>query len=186
MLDELQHMTGLATLYDFRRLIPYQDELVAEFLANVEVRKALGAKESIVFEVCSDAVGEVLHADVMKSVRYMVDYLVKNTKVLLYQGHCDLRDGVVSTEAWVKKLKWEKIGEFLEATRKVWKVDGQLAGYVQKLGSLSHVVVLGAGHLVPTDQAVNSQAMIEDWVLEKGLFADQQINKLHANVSGSL
>ncbi|XP_027151496.1 serine carboxypeptidase-like 50 [Coffea eugenioides] len=186
VLDELQQMTGLATLYDFRRLIPYQEQLVAEFLANVEVRKALGAKESIVFEVCSDAVGELLHADVMKSVRYMVDYLVKNTKVLLYQGHCDLRDGVVSTEAWVKKLKWEKIGEFLEATRKVWKVDGKLAGYVQKLGSLSHVVVLGAGHLVPTDQAVNSQAMIEDWVLEKGLFADQQINKLHANVSGSL
>lgn len=186
VLHELEQMTGLATLYDFRRLIPYQDELVAEFLANLEVRKALGVKENIVFEVCSNAVGKILHADVMKSVRYMVDYLVKNTKVLLYQGHCDLRDGVVSTEAWLKKLKWEKIGEFLEAERKIWKVDGKLAGYVQKLGSLSHVVVLGAGHLVPTDQAVNSQAMIEDWVLEKGLFADEKITKFDANFRGSL
>ncbi|KAL3501878.1 hypothetical protein ACH5RR_036327 [Cinchona calisaya] len=186
VLRTLQNMTGLATLYDFRRLVPYQDELVAEFLANVEVKKALGAKENIVFETCSDAVGEVLHEDVMKSVRYMVEYLVRNTKVLLYQGHCDLRDGVVSTEAWVKKLKWERIGEFLEAERKVWKVNDYLAGYVQKLGNLSHVVVLGAGHLVPTDQAVNSQAMVEDWVLEKGLFANEQINKMRSNLRSLL
>ncbi|CAI9095976.1 OLC1v1032027C1 [Oldenlandia corymbosa var. corymbosa] len=172
VLNKLQNMTGLATLYDFRRLIPYQDDLVAEFLKNAEVRKQLGVKDNAVFQVCSDVVGTALHEDVMKSVKYMVEYLVKNTKVLLYQGHCDLRDGVVSTEAWVKKMKWERIGEFLEAERKVWKVNNELAGYVQKLGSLSHVIVLGAGHLVPTDQAVNSQAMIEDWVLEKGLFSN--------------
>lgn len=186
VLSTLEDMTGLATLYDFRRLIPYQDELVEQFLANAEVKKALGAKENMVFEVCSDVVGEALHDDVMKSVKYMVDYLIKNTKVLLYQGHCDLRDGVVSTEAWVKKLKWERIVEFLESERKIWKVNGYLAGFVQKLGSLSQVVVLGAGHLVPTDQAVNSQVMIEDWVLEKGLFANEQIKKIDTNFKGSL
>lgn len=31
-------------------------------------------------------------------------------------------------------------------------------------------MVLGAGHLVPSDQVLSSQAMIEDWVLERGLF----------------
>lgn len=35
--------------------------------------------------------------------------------------------------------------------------------------------MLGAGHLVPADQSVNSQAMIEDWVLEKGLFVDEHM-----------
>ncbi|KAL3510596.1 hypothetical protein ACH5RR_029997 [Cinchona calisaya] len=173
VVETLQDMTGLATLYDFRRLVPYQDYLVAEFLTSSEVKKALGAKENIEFEECSDVVGEALREDIMKSVRYMVDYLVKNTKVLLYQGQCDLRDGVVSTEAWVKKLNWERIGEFLEAERKIWRVNETLAGSVQKFGSLSHVVVLNAGHPVPTDQPVNSQAMIEDWVLDKGLFANE-------------
>ncbi|KZV50996.1 serine carboxypeptidase-like 50-like [Dorcoceras hygrometricum] len=171
VLNTLENMTGLATLYDFRRLIPYQDDLVATFLNNVEAKKALRAKESIIFETCSDVVENVLHDDVMKSVRYMVEFLVKNTKVLLYQGQCDLRDGVVSTLAWVKKMDWEGIDEFLEAERRIWSVGGKLAGYVQKWESLSHVVVLNAGHLVPTDQPVNSRVMIEDWVLEKGLFA---------------
>ncbi|GAB4840404.1 hypothetical protein Ancab_021172 [Ancistrocladus abbreviatus] len=171
LLDMLQDMTGLATLFDMRRKIPYQSQLVEEFLSGVEVKKALGVNESMVWKECSDVVEAALHEDVMKSVRFMVERLLRQTKVLLYQGQCDLRDGVVSVEAWVKKLKWEGIWGFQAAERKVWKVDGELAGYVQKWGSLSHVVVLGAGHFVPTDQAVNSQAMIEDWILEKGLFA---------------
>ncbi|KAG8362816.1 hypothetical protein BUALT_BualtUnG0034300 [Buddleja alternifolia] len=162
VLNALTNMTGLATLYDFRRLIPYQDDLVATFFNNVEVKRE-GVSESLVFEVCSDVVGDVLKDDVMKSVRYMVEFLVKRSvKVLLYQGQCDLRDGVVSTLAWVKKMKWERIKRFLKAERKVWRVDGKLAGYVQRWESLSHAVVMNAGHFVPTDQGVNSQVMIQD------------------------
>lgn len=158
----LQNMTGLATLYDMRRKIPYEYYLVEQFLSSGEVKKALGVNESMVWEDCSDVVGERMHEDVMKSVKFMVELLVKESKVLLYQGQTDLRDGVVSTEAWMKTLRWENIDEFLNAERKLWKVRREIAGYVQKWGSLSHVVVLGAGHLVPTDQAVNSQVMIED------------------------
>ncbi|KAL1803414.1 hypothetical protein ACET3Z_032061 [Daucus carota] len=175
VLNLLQNMTGLATLYDFRRLVAYEDYLVEDYLSSMEVKKALGANASIAFEVCSDKVGDILHEDVMKSVKYMVEFLVKHTKVLLYQGQFDLRDGVVSTEAWMKKMKWDGIEKFLEADRKVWKVKEKLAGYVQKWGSLSHAIVSNAGHLVPTDQAVNSQVMIEDWVLDRGLFANKEI-----------
>jgi vitellogenic carboxypeptidase-like protein len=167
----LSNMTGLATLYDYSRKVPYEDDLVEKFLSIAEVKKALGVNESFVYEVCSDIVGDILHADVMKSVKYMVEKLLReNTKVLLYQGQRDLRDGVVQVEVWVKTIKWEGIVEFLNAEREIWKVNEEVAGYVQKWKSLTNVVVLGAGHLLPTDQPLNSQAMIEDWVLEKGLF----------------
>ncbi|KAA8532572.1 hypothetical protein F0562_032612 [Nyssa sinensis] len=174
VLNLLRNMTGLATLYDFRRLVPYDTRLVTKLLNNVEVKKALGVNESIVFELCSDVVQAAFREDVMKSVKYMVEYLVKKSKVLLYQGQCDLMETVVSTEAWIKTMKWEGIPKFLEAERKVWRVNGTLAGYVQKWGSLSHVLVLAAGHHAPGDQPVNCQAMIEDWVLERGLFANEQ------------
>jgi vitellogenic carboxypeptidase-like protein len=84
----------------------------------------------------------------------MVEFLVKKSKVLSYQGHFDLRDGVVSAEAWVKTMEWEGLGNYLMAERKAWKVKGVLAGYVQKWGSFSNTAVLEAGH---------SQVMIEDW-----------------------
>lgn len=181
VLSMLQNMTGLATLYDMRRKIPYESYLVEQFLSNSEVKVALGVNKSMVWEECSDEVGEILHEDVMKSVKFMVEELVQKSKVLLYQGQSDLRDGVVSVEAWMKKLRWEGVGKFEAAERKVWKVGEDVAGYVQKWGSLTHAVVLGAGHFVPTDQAVHSQAMIEDWVLERGSFAKEETDSTSTN-----
>uniref|UniRef100_I1ND90 Carboxypeptidase n=1 Tax=Glycine max TaxID=3847 RepID=I1ND90_SOYBN len=162
VLKMLQSMTGLDTLYDYTRKTPYEDDLVEQFLSIAEVKKALGINESFAYESCSDVVGDVLHADVMKSVKYMVEYLLSMSKVLLYQGQHDLRDGVVQTEVWVKTVKWEGIVEFLNSERKIWKVNGEHARYVQNWKSLTNVVVLGAGHLLPTDQPVNSKKMIEN------------------------
>ncbi|KAK7362563.1 hypothetical protein VNO77_04679 [Canavalia gladiata] len=174
VLELLQNMTGLATLYDYTKKAPYRDDFVEKFLNIAEVKKALGVNESLVYELCSDVVGAVLRADVMKSVKYMVEQLVRRSRVLLYQGQYDLRNGAVQVEVWVKTMKWEGIVEFLNAERKIWKVNGELVGYVQKWKSLTNVVVLGGGHLLAADQAVNSQAMIEDWVLGRGLFQHVQ------------
>lgn len=171
-----QSMTGLATLYDFTKKRPYQTSLVTKFLNVDVVKKALGVDESMVFEHCSGVVSAAMHEDMMKSVKHLVEFLVKRTRVLLYQGLYDIKIGVVPTEAWVKTMKWEGIGKFLMADRKIWRVNGELAGYVQKWESLTNVVVFGAGHLVPADQALNSQAMIEDWVLENGLFGGELDN----------
>ncbi|CAA0829388.1 Serine carboxypeptidase-like 50 [Striga hermonthica] len=172
VLDTLTNMTGLATLYDFRRLSRYPNRVVAMFLNDAGVKRALGAKQSIEFELCSPAVASALHDDVMKSVRGMVEFLVrKGIKILLYQGQCDLRDGVFSTLAWVEKMEWNEVGEFLRAEREIWRVDGSLAGYVQRWKAFSHAVVMNAGHLVPTDQPLNSQVLIQDWVLGRGMFS---------------
>ncbi|KAK7317877.1 hypothetical protein RJT34_02465 [Clitoria ternatea] len=174
VLGRLRSMTGLVTLFDYTKKAPYQDDLVEQLLNIAEAKKALGVNESFVYELCSDVVKAALHADIMKSVKYMVEHLVRRTRVLLYQGQYDLQDGVVQVEGWVKTMKWEGIVEFLNAERKIWKVNGELAGYVQNWKSLTNVVVLGAGHLLPADEALNSQAMIEDWVLERGLFKNVQ------------
>lgn len=174
VLQMLQAMTGLSTLHDYSKKVPYTTEMVSAFLSKKEVKKALGLKDWMIYDVCNNDVAAALHDDFMKSVKFMVEFLVKKSKVLLYQGHFDLRDSVVSTKAWVKTIKWEGLSQFLMAKRKVWRVNGDLSGYVQKWGNLSHVVVLGAGHLVPIDQALSSQAMIEDWVLKRGLFGYEE------------
>lgn len=170
--DRLQNMTGLATLYDMTKKKPYESDMVGVLLNKDEVKEALGVAKGVVWEECSETVGIILHDDVMKSVKFMLEELVRKSRVLLYQGIYDLRDGVVSTEAWMKEMEWDGLENFLKAERKVWTVNRELAGYVQRWGSLSHVVVSGAGHLVPADQGQSSQEMIEDWVLEKGLFSE--------------
>ncbi|KAF6158476.1 hypothetical protein GIB67_022073 [Kingdonia uniflora] len=88
-----QNMTGLATLYDLRRKTGYETDLVDKFLNIEEVQKGLGVGKKTLWEDCSEVVGIALHEDVMKSVKFMVEELVKKTRVLLYQGQFDLRDG---------------------------------------------------------------------------------------------
>ncbi|CAH8382457.1 unnamed protein product [Eruca vesicaria subsp. sativa] len=171
LLTLLRNMTGLATLYNQARMIPYRTDLVVDLMNLREAKKVLGVSETVRFEECSDDVDEALREDVMKSVKFMVEYALERTNVLLYYGMLDLRDGVVSAEEWMETMEWSGLGAFLNAERKVWKDgDGDLAGYVQRWGNLTHVAVSGAGHLVPTDKAVNSRDMIEGWVLGKGLF----------------
>uniref|UniRef100_A0A7N1A1Z1 Carboxypeptidase n=1 Tax=Kalanchoe fedtschenkoi TaxID=63787 RepID=A0A7N1A1Z1_KALFE len=172
-MDMLQNMTGFATLYDFTRSVPYETHLVTRFLKSKEIKRRLKAKEDIEFIECSRIVGHALHDDMMKSTKHLVEFMLRHVKVLLYQGHLDLRIGVVSNEAWIKSMAWEGIDDFLAAERKIWKVEDQLAGYVQKWDKLCDVVLLGAGHLVPADQPLRSQAMIEDWVIQGGLFRDE-------------
>ncbi|PKA64721.1 Serine carboxypeptidase-like 50 [Apostasia shenzhenica] len=172
--DCLQNATGLATLFDLTKKRPYGTAKLEGFLNAEEVKAALGAEKSPAWVECSDAVAEVLHGDVMKSVKFMLEEVLRKTRVLLYQGIFDLRDGVASSEAWMKVMEWEGIGRFMAAERKVWRVEGEVAGYLQRWGKLTHVVVSGAGHLVPVDQGRTAQAMIEGWVLQSGpLWAEE-------------
>ncbi|RLN28505.1 serine carboxypeptidase-like 50 [Panicum miliaceum] len=171
VLSRLQNMTGLATLYDAGKQRPYQTDPVGAFLNRPETKAALGARGDVAWEECSDAVGAAMHADVMRSVVPQVDSLLRRTRVLLYQGVRDLRDGVVSTEAWLGEVRWDGLPAFLDVDRAVWRTrGGDLAGYVQRSGALSHVAVYGAGHLVRADNGRAAQEMIEDWVLQAGPF----------------
>ncbi|KFK43761.1 hypothetical protein AALP_AA1G169300 [Arabis alpina] len=132
VLTLLGKMTGLTTLYNTARKVPYRTDLVVDLLNQRETKLVLGVNETMRFEECSDLVDDLFREDVMKSAKFT----------------------------------------------KVWKDgDGVLAGYVQRWGNLSHVAVSGAGHFVPTDKAVNSRDMIEDWVLGKGLFRGDDVKE---------
>lgn len=181
VLSWLQNATGLATLYDASKQKPYATAAVAPFLNAAETKAVLVAGAGVVWEECNGAVGKAMHADVMKSVKPEVETMLRETqssmRVLLYQGIRDLRDGVVTTEAWLAELDWAGLRAFQEAQRAVWRIPGagdgedELGGYVQRSGKLTHVVVFGAGHLVPADNGRAARAMIEGWVMQKGVFA---------------
>ncbi|KAF8662399.1 hypothetical protein HU200_055979 [Digitaria exilis] len=156
----LETMTGLATLYDVARQRPYQTAPVAVFVNRPEVKAALGVRrDGARWVMCSGAVRAAMESDVMKSALPEMETILmrrRGTRVLLYQGVRDLMDTVAATEAWMGELRWGGLRAFLDAERVL--PGGDLAGYVQWSGMLTHVVVHGTGHMVPE--------MIERWVLE--------------------
>ncbi|GJY14374.1 serine carboxypeptidase-like protein 50, partial [Tanacetum coccineum] len=66
--------------------------------------------------------------------------------VMLWQVHCDLDRTSINDDSY--------------ATTNLTKY-GQLARYVQRYGNSINVLVFGASHLVPADQDINSQALMD-------------------------
>ncbi|RLN22036.1 serine carboxypeptidase-like 50 [Panicum miliaceum] len=180
LMSWLRNATGLASLFDVAVETPLEAVApagAAELFNDAEVRAALGAQAGgAPWQLVSPAVEAAFRDDVMKSAKPDVEALLgASTRVLLYEGIRDAEDGPVAAEAWLRELEWRGLPAFRDAARAVWRRSGgsgrgRLAGYVQKHGSLVHVAVYGAGHLVPAAQGRAAQEMIEDWVFDKGLF----------------
>ncbi|KAH9323934.1 hypothetical protein KI387_018573, partial [Taxus chinensis] len=122
----LQNATGVASLYDIRRTAPYSSyengtDYLELFVNQRAVKEALKADLNRTWVDCSDAVGVRLREDIMKSTKWMVETLLLKIPVLLYQGQFDLRDGVVSTQDWMRTLDWSGLSEFEGSERKVWE-----------------------------------------------------------------
>ena len=75
-----------------------------------------------------------------------------------------MKDGEVSTEAWVI-MKWEGNEVSIRVVKSLESGRGACC-ICAEMGRLSHAMVLGAGHTVPVDQPLSSQAMIENCVWE--------------------
>ncbi|KAL6283853.1 hypothetical protein ACE6H2_014782 [Prunus campanulata] len=50
---------------DYTKNVPHKTSLAEDFLRHEKVKKALGVNGLLVFEECSDLVGDILHEDVM-------------------------------------------------------------------------------------------------------------------------
>eukprot|EP00246_Nothoceros_aenigmaticus_P018268 TRINITY_DN9491_c0_g1_i1.p1 TRINITY_DN9491_c0_g1~~TRINITY_DN9491_c0_g1_i1.p1 ORF type:complete len:463 (+),score=50.57 TRINITY_DN9491_c0_g1_i1:25-1389(+) len=169
LVDYIQNESGLATLLDVRRSVPYHcapdaTDFLAPFLNQPAVKAALKAHPSAVWVSCNPRVRRVLLPDVMKSVKWQVEQLLQRYPILLYQGQYDAKDGVACSEEWMTTLTWNHLLHFFAADRKIWKVEGDLAGYWRTFDTLTHVVVAGAGHQVPADQGLFAQRMVETWL----------------------
>ncbi|EFJ16657.1 serine carboxypeptidase-like enzyme [Selaginella moellendorffii] len=168
-MEWIENVTGLATVLDVRRSVPYHcsedgTEFLALFLNRQEVKAALKADDAAQWISCNPRVRTIMANDTMKSVKWMVEELLLEIPILIYQGQYDIKDGVVASEDWMRQLEWEHREKFFAAEKKIWKVGKSFAGYWRSYGTLTHVVVSGAGHLVPADQGVNSQQMVEKWI----------------------
>lgn len=112
----------------------------------------------------------------------VVDKLVpvmENYKVLIYSGQNDVILGPPLTEQALNKLEWTGKQAYQNARKVVWRTSEMgpgsklpdVAGYAREVGKFTHVVVRGAGHMVPGDQPARAYDMIERFIQGRS-FAD--------------
>ncbi|CAO3573834.1 unnamed protein product [Mortierella alpina] len=159
--SRMEAFMNLPTVKDALNVFgPRLDFLKEHGLSEKEIARIERGRESTRY-FKDPLVFKALNVDLMKSSAWMVSSLLEQgIKVTAYQGLFDFRDGVAGSHSWIEQLQWRGQEAFLEAERKLWMVDGRLAGYVTQVPGLSRLTILGAGHLAPMDQNANALAMI--------------------------
>lgn len=90
--------------------------------------------------------------------------LEENVQIMYYSGNLDFIVAYPLSENSYKYMKWSKINEYRDAERMAFMVNGTLAGYIKKASNFAEVVILNAGHMVPTDQPQASLELLERFI----------------------
>ncbi|KAF8005622.1 hypothetical protein BT93_K0028 [Corymbia citriodora subsp. variegata] len=105
-----------------------------------------------------------MHGEIMKPRIEEVDKLLaKGVNVTIYNGQLDLVCATKGAEAWVNKLKWAGLSSFLSEDRvPLYRGKGFTGtkGFVRSYRNLFFYWILGAGHMVPSDQPCIALQMV--------------------------
>ncbi|KAK9939970.1 hypothetical protein M0R45_016649 [Rubus argutus] len=113
----------------------------------------------------SDGVFNAMAGDFMRPRIDEVDQLLaKGVNVTIYNGQVDLICATKGTEAWVEKLKWDGLQQFLNKSRTplFCGSDRFTKGFTRSYKNLHFYWILGAGHFVPVDQPCIALNMVDD------------------------
>ncbi|KAG0298766.1 hypothetical protein BGZ96_007641 [Linnemannia gamsii] len=146
---------------------PRTTYLIQQGVPKAEVDRIEKGRKMIKFRTDLE-VKKAMRGDIMRSVKPLVaDLLDNGVKVLAYQGIFDFRDAPAGSTKWIEGLDWKRREAFLQTERKVWKVGGFTAGYVNSVGmkkgedgGLTRIVMLGGGHYTPMNEPKNCLVMI--------------------------
>ncbi|KAL9296820.1 hypothetical protein ACSQ67_022716 [Phaseolus vulgaris] len=135
---------------------PGGDDDLDKLLNGVIKKKLKIIPENVTWGGQSGDVFEYLSGDFMKPRIDEVDELLaKGVNVTVYNGQIDLICSTKGTDAWVHKLKWEGLKNFLAKDRTPLYCGSDKSttkGFVRSYKNLHFYWILKAGHFVPTDQ----------------------------------
>lgn len=162
------NLTGYTNYYNYLKAKDNGFDYVSNFIQQDFVREAIHVG-NMTFHVVAENVEKYLEADVMKSVAPLIEVLLENYRVLVYNGQLDIIVAYPLTLEFLKHLEWSGAEEYKTARRDIWKIKNQVAGYSKKVRNLDEVLVRNAGHMVPSDQPLFAFDLISRFVFGKSL-----------------
>ncbi|KAL6885498.1 hypothetical protein ACP4OV_010277 [Aristida adscensionis] len=138
--------------------------LISNIMNGVIKDKLRIIPKDVVWQTASEVVYYALNNEFMKPAINEVDELLAyGVNVTVYNGQLDLICSTFGAEAWVKRLKWEGLHDFLSLPRSSLHYChpySQTNAFVRSYKNLHFYWILGAGHMVPQDQPCTALNMI--------------------------
>ncbi|XP_059611633.1 venom serine carboxypeptidase-like [Phlebotomus argentipes] len=148
-----QNLTGLVQYYNYlSTLTDDGSAAMAKLIGNAEMRKAIHVGNLTFHGLDENKVGTFLIRDIMKSVALWIGELLSYYPIVFYSGQLDIIVAYPLTVNYLQQLDFKDHDQYLAAERRIWRVDGEIAGYVKEAGNLIEILVRDAGHMVPLDQ----------------------------------
>ncbi|WWD21011.1 hypothetical protein CI109_105492 [Kwoniella shandongensis] len=182
MYSSLQEL-GL-NLYDVRRTCnkaPSEDgplcyrelQWIETYLNKKEIKKALGAPDSITYQSCNMQINQnfLLQGDGMHDAAALLPELVEaGIRVLIYAGEADMMVNFIGCYRLLDNLPSTFSSAYQNAPNKTFvDLNGDVVGWTKGINNLAFVSFRNAGHMVPHDDPVGALTMFTRWTKNQSL-----------------
>ena len=183
MLEFFGEKSGLTFVYNY--LLQGQPDAFTyypKFLNLPEVRKLIHVG-NLKYEDVSTTVYANLKKDIPKTVKPWIETLLDSGyEVMIYNGQVDVIIAYPQTEEFIGNLNWRNGKAYHEVDRKIWTVDGEVAGYAREVSNFKQVMVRNSGHILPYDQPEWGYDMIQRFVERRTFGIDDTSAKNHTDI----
>jgi carboxypeptidase C (cathepsin A) len=181
--EYISKVSGGTNVYDVRMIGDYDFAPIGVYLDRPDVRAALNvAPQAAPWHETAKRVAYLLERGEQDSWAWLYPRLFESLRVLIYSGVYDMDCNFMGTDAWLAGQHWSYRDDFLKQSRRPWLVGGRVAGSLRQAdslmrsvplagddsasggGSLTQVVIRGAGHLVPMDVPAVALALLEGFL----------------------
>jgi carboxypeptidase C (cathepsin A) len=162
-------MSDNVNIYDVRKKcigqLCYDFSALTKYLNLPATREKLGVPKGREWQECNMEINQAFLGDFMRSYAADVSLLLESgLPVMIYSGLEDLICNSLSQHWWTSALEWHGQDGFNRAPKEDWRVDDQLAGFIQRHERFANVEILDAGHMVPMDQPKPMLSLFGDFV----------------------
>ncbi|KAK5650964.1 hypothetical protein RI129_001993 [Pyrocoelia pectoralis] len=163
LMGEMQSAIDYENLYNFmEEYSPFYalGDLMIPYLNSTDMKSALHVGNNNFLALNPNVFGNI--TDYIPTVQK--NYLLNNTKVLIYNGQFDMLVTYTSTVNYLRHLNFDGAEIYRLSDRQIWRLNNDVAGYVTKVNRLTEICVRNAGHMVPLDQPLAAFTMIKKFI----------------------
>lgn len=103
----------------------------------------------------NSVMGTAFYSDFGVSFAGDIDYLLTQTKVLIFNGQLDIIVNTPGVQAYMNQLSWQEIWNWKQTPKQLFKMGPtKVAGSYKHHNNLTFVLLYGSGHYVTTSSAI--------------------------------
>jgi vitellogenic carboxypeptidase-like protein len=163
-------MTGFKLYMNLLSTVsPQEYKNYVKYVTSEEVRKQIHVGDQpFAFGRSSLTVMDYLKEDICQSAKPKLERLLAaDYKVLIYSSQLDIIVPHTGIQRFLNSMKWQGAKIFSRSPKRIWKVNGEIAGYTKFARNLAYVFIRNAGHIAAHDQPLWTFDMINRFTGEK-------------------